>query len=194
LLDPPWPACAQRIRDCLHLAAAVAQETGRDRDELLQYVHAQERYAEQARKEMNRSLYHECLANLDKYAAYLEQMRQAAQPRPLELPPRVTEDDARSRAAQLRTELAQAWKEARARARADLESRLKEVATQAQGLGQRCKSDAPGAFREAERLLAEIASIQNDIHGLPSTERRPPELLNMPRLVERQTPGDYDLR
>src|SRR5262249_18833068 len=62
-LDPPWPTCVQRIRHCLHLAAAVAQETGRDRDELLQYVHAQERYAEQAHKERNRPLYHECLAN-----------------------------------------------------------------------------------------------------------------------------------
>jgi hypothetical protein len=192
-LDPPWPTCVQRIRHCLHLAATVAQETGRDRDELLQYVHAQERYAEQAHQEMNRPLYHECLANLDKYAEYLQQMRQAAQPRPLEMPPSITEEDARAHAALLRSQLAAAWKEARARARADLENRLKEIATQAQGLGRRCKSDAPSAFREADRLLADIASIQNDINGHSSTERRSPELLPMPRPVDDPTQSDYDL-
>ena len=193
-LDPPWLTCVQRIRHCLHLAATVALETGRNRDELLKYVHAQERYAEQAHKEMNRPLYHECLANLEKFAEYLEQMRHEAQPRPLEMAPTISEGDARARVTQLRMELASAWKQARAQGRADLESQLKEIATQAQGLGRRCKSDAPAALREADQLLAQIASIQNDINGIPSGARRAPELLPMPRPVDGTTKDDYDLR
>src|SRR5260370_34982717 len=102
----------QRIRHCLHLAAAVAQATGRNRDELLQYVHAQERYAEQAHKENNRALYRECLENLDKYAAYLEQMQEAAQPRPLQVPPPVVDQDPREKIEQLRMYHGPVWKDA----------------------------------------------------------------------------------
>src|SRR5205085_10633078 len=42
-LDPPWPRFNQLVRHCLDLAAEVAGRTGRDRDELFQHVHAQER-------------------------------------------------------------------------------------------------------------------------------------------------------
>jgi hypothetical protein len=158
-LDPPWPACLQRIRKCLHLAAAVAQATGRNREELLQYVHAQERYAEQAHKENNRILYRECLENLEKYAAYLEQMQEASRPRPLQVAPPVIEEDARIAVDRLRSELAAVWKETRSLRRDDLEARLKQVAAQAQGLGQRCKADAVAACAEAKRLLSELESI-----------------------------------
>jgi hypothetical protein len=158
-LDPPWPACVQRIRQCLHLAAAVAQATGRNREELLQYVHAQERYAEQAHKDNNRALYRECLENLEKYAAYLEQLQEASRPRPLQVAPPVIDEDARSAVDRLRNELAAVWKETRAQRRNDLEPRLKQVASQAQGLGQRCKGDAVGACTEAKRLLSELESI-----------------------------------
>jgi hypothetical protein len=172
-LDPPWPVCTQRIRHCLHLAAAVAQATGRNRDELLQYVHAQERYAEQARKENNRALYRECLDNLEKYAAYLEQIEEAAQPKPLHLAPRVVEEVARETMDRLRNCLATVWKEARSRQRADLELGLKQVAAQAQGLGQRCKVDAASATEEASRLLAELETIQQQVSVTGGSGSRP---------------------
>jgi hypothetical protein len=163
-LEPPWPVCAQRIRNCLHLAATVAQETGRKREELLQYVHAQERYAEQARKDRNPILYRECLDNLDKYAVYLEEMRRAAEPQPLQMPPPVIEErDPRPTVDEVRTELSTVWKEARARCRGDLEPKLKQVAMQAQGLGQRCKADPERAFQEAKQLRAEIESIRRQL-------------------------------
>jgi hypothetical protein len=172
-LDPPWPVCMQRIRHCLHLAAAVALATGRNRDELLQYVHAQERYAEQARKENNRTLYRECLDNLDQYAAYLEQMQEASRPRPLQAAPRVVEQDAREIIDRLRTGLAAVWKEARSRQRGDLESGLKQVAAQAQGLGRRWKADAAGANQEVARLLAEIETIQQQLTTTGGSGPRP---------------------
>jgi hypothetical protein len=164
VLEPPWTVCAQRIRECLHLAAAVAQATGRKREELLQYVHAQERYAEHAHRENDRALYRECLENLDKYATYLEELRLAAEPRPLQNPPPVVEeDDARRVIERVRTDLAAVWKESRTKCRSDLEPKLKQVAAQAQGLGQRCKSDPSGAFQEAQRLRAEIESVKTQI-------------------------------
>ncbi|MGL4555170.1 MAG: Hsp70 family protein, partial [Gemmataceae bacterium] len=68
VLDPPWPRFTGLVRHCLDLAASVSEQTGRDRDELAQHVHAQERYAEQANEEHNQSLYRECWDNLEKYA------------------------------------------------------------------------------------------------------------------------------
>src|SRR5207244_11883707 len=47
-LDPPWTRFTQLVRQCLDLAAQVADTTGRDREELFEHVRAQERYAEQA--------------------------------------------------------------------------------------------------------------------------------------------------
>jgi hypothetical protein len=171
-LEPPWPVCVQRIRHCLHLAATVAQATGRKRDELFQYVHAQERYAEQAQRDNNRKLYRECLDNLDKYAAYLEEMRRAAEPQPLQAPPQVIEvRDLRSTIDLVRSELTTVWKETRTKGRDDLEPKLKEVAVLAQGLGQRCKADPERAAEEAKQLRAEIDSIRLQIG-----EREPPPI------------------
>jgi hypothetical protein len=170
-LEPPWSICVQRIRNCLHLAATVAQRTGRKCEELLQYVHAQERYAEQAVKDRNAALYRECLDNLDKYAAYLEEMCRAADPQPLQMPPPVIEErELRTTIEQVRTELASVWKYARAKNRGDLELKLKEVAAQAQGLGQRSKADPVKAFEVANHLRAEIESIRKQL-GEPD---RPP--------------------
>jgi hypothetical protein len=160
-LEPPWPVCAQRIRNCLHLAATVAQESGRKCEELLQYVHAQERYAEQAHKDRNPVLYRECLDNLEKYADYLEELHRAAEPQPLQMPPPVMEEgDLRSAVDHMRSALSTVWKKARAKGRGDLEPRLKEVAAQAQGLVQRSKVDPERALEEAKYLRAEIESIQ----------------------------------
>jgi hypothetical protein len=164
VLEPPWPVCAQRIRDCIHLAATVAQATGRKREELLQYVHAQERYAEQAHRENDRALYRECLENLDRYATYLEELRLAAEPRPMQMPPPVAdEENPRQVIDRIRTDLARVWKEVRTKLRSDLEPKLKQIAAQAQGFGQRCKSDPGGAMQEASRLRAEIEFVKQQI-------------------------------
>jgi hypothetical protein len=171
VLEPPWPVCVQRIRHCLHLAASVAQATGRRREELLQYVHAQERYAEQAHRQNDRALYRECLENLDKYATYLEELRIAAEPRPLQTPPPVVEEeDARRVIERVRTDLAAVWRDLRTKCRGELEPKLKQVAAQAQGLGQRGKADPGGALQEAERLRAEIESVKQQ---LGTAERSP---------------------
>src|SRR5262249_13514171 len=73
-LEPPWQRFAQMVKHCLDLCAQVADRTGRDRDELFQHVHAQERYAEQAHEEHNQTLYRECWENLEKYSGYLAQL------------------------------------------------------------------------------------------------------------------------
>ena len=70
------------MRRCLDLAAEVAKATGRDREELFEHVHAQERYAEQAYEDHNQALYRECRENLEKYAGYLDQLLRDALPRP----------------------------------------------------------------------------------------------------------------
>src|SRR5262249_5899166 len=81
-LEPPWPKFAQLVRYCLDLAPRVAEATGRDRQELFEHVHAQERYAEQAFEEHNQALYRECGANLRKYSDYLEGLLREDLPRP----------------------------------------------------------------------------------------------------------------
>src|SRR5207247_186503 len=81
VLDPPWPRFAQLVRRCLELAGEVTERTGRDRQELTEHVHAQERYAEVAYEEQNQRLYRECWDNLEKYAGYLEQLAREALPR-----------------------------------------------------------------------------------------------------------------
>jgi hypothetical protein len=193
-LDPPWATCLQRVRQCLHLAAGVAHATGRNRDELLQYVHAQERYAEQALKENNRLLYHECLENLEKYADYLEQVQQAARPRPPQTAPRFCEEDAREALDRLRSDLATIWKDARTRGRSDLESDLKQVAAEAQGLGRRSKTDAAGASDETTRLLAVLDSIKQRMSGTGESEASPGPAPEPPTIEGGQPQADNDSR
>ena len=82
MLDPPWPRFAQLVRHCLDLAAEVSSSTGRDREDLFQHVHAQDRYAEQAYEDHNQALYRECWENLSKYAGYLAQLLRDGLPRP----------------------------------------------------------------------------------------------------------------
>src|SRR5262249_32022788 len=86
MLDPPWPRFAQLVRDCLNVAADVARQTGRDRQELVDHVHTQERYAEKAYEDHNQPLYRECRENLEKYSGYLTQLLRDSLPRPLSRP------------------------------------------------------------------------------------------------------------
>jgi hypothetical protein len=160
-LDPPWPRFAQLVRRCLDLAAAAAQATGRDREELFEHVRAQERYAEQAYEEHNQALYKECRDNLEKYAGYLERLLNDSLPRPAApapaLPP---EEEARQSVDRFRIYLSAVWKQVRAKGRADLEPRLAEIAGQAGGLSRRLKEAPHAVIRDARRLGTEVNKIE----------------------------------
>jgi molecular chaperone DnaK len=161
-LDPPWPRFAQLVRQCLDLAAGAADATGRDREELFEHIHAQERYGEQAFEEQNRALYRECLENLEKYAGYLDQLMRDALPRP-PAPPLPPEEEAKQSADRFRNYLAAVWKQVRAKQRADLETRLAEIAGLARGLTQRLKDDPHGVVREARRLSTEVFKVEGQM-------------------------------
>ncbi len=160
-LDPPWPRFAQLVRRCRDLAAEAAQATGREREELLEHVRAQERYAEQAFEDNNQALYRECRQNLEKYLGYLDQLLRDALPRPSapapQLPP---EEEARDSVERFRNYLAAVWKQVRSKQRADLETRLTEIAGQAKGLSQRMKTEPLAVVRDARRLGAEVHKVE----------------------------------
>jgi molecular chaperone DnaK len=160
LLDPPWPRFAQLVRHCLDLAGEVARSSGRDPDELFAYVHAQERYAEQAHAEYNQALYRECTANLEKYAGYLDGLLRNNLPRPAGNPPLPPEEEARAAVERFRNYLSAVWKQVRAGQRADLEPRLAAVARAAGGLTQRIKEEPGAVVREARRLGTEVYKVE----------------------------------
>ncbi|HZY87936.1 MAG TPA: hypothetical protein VFE78_24085, partial [Gemmataceae bacterium] len=171
MLDPPWPRFAGLARQCLDLAAEVAEKTGRDRDELFEHVHAQERYAEQAYEEHNQALYRECRENLEKYAGYLNQLLRDALPRPPARPTRSPEEEARDEVERFRAFLAAVWKQVRAGQRADLEARLAEIAGQARGLSGRVRTEPGSVIRDARRLGTEVDKIDEQLKG---GRRQPP--------------------
>src|SRR5262249_52912905 len=161
VLDPPWPRFAGLVKHCLELAASVSEHTGRDRDELAQHVHAQERYAEQAHEEHNESLYRECWDTLEKYANYLSQLLDGGLPGRRAAPPkkRPPEEEARDEVDRFRKLLSQVWKQAREKKRADLDYFLGDIARSAGGLSGRMKDDPHAAIREARRLTLEVEKI-----------------------------------
>jgi molecular chaperone DnaK len=165
VLDPPWPHFQQLVRHCLDRAAEVADRTGRDRDELFEHVHAQERYAEQAYEGHDPALYRECVENLQKYAGYLEQLLRDTLPRPVARPPRPPEDEAREEAERFREFLSSVWKQVRTRGRADLEARLTEIAGRARGLTGRIKTDPVGVLRDVHRLGTEVDKVREQLEG-----------------------------
>jgi hypothetical protein len=167
-LDPPWPRFTQLARRCLDLAVEAAKATGRSADELFEHVHAQQRYAEQAFEEQNQPLYQECRENLEKYAAYLDQLKHDALPRPLmpQLPPEV---EAKDCVARFRNDLATIWKQVRAKQRIDLEPRLAGIAKQAHGFTQRMKTDPLAVVRDAQRLFTEVHKIKEELNSQPPT-------------------------
>jgi hypothetical protein len=167
-LETPLPSLTRLVRRCLDLAADVADTTGRNREELFEHVYAQERYAEQAHDQNNQPLYRECIANLDAYAGYLEQLLRDALPRPPRAPMRSPEEAARDGLERFRAGLADTWKKVRAAGRGDLDKRLAEVARKAQGLAQRIRSDAPAALQEVRRLLVEIDEVAEQLQSGPA--------------------------
>jgi molecular chaperone DnaK len=156
-LEPPWPHFAQLVRRCLDLAADTADKTGRDREELFEHAHAQERYAEQAYEEHNQALYRECFDNLYKYAGYLEQLLADALPRPT--PARPPDEEARDELERFRQFLSVVWKRVRERGRVDLEARLTQIAGAARGLSQRLKGEPGAVLRDTHRLAVEVEKV-----------------------------------
>jgi hypothetical protein len=163
-LDPPWAHFAKLVRQCLDLAAEMATRTGRDRQELFEYVHAQERYAEHAYQELDQALYRECCENLGKYAGYLAQLLQDAMPRgrnpgegaSSDRPP---EEEARDAVERFRALLSAVWKRVRSRGRKDLEARLTAIASKARGLSQQIRTDPVAGLRLTNRLGVEVEKI-----------------------------------
>jgi molecular chaperone DnaK len=166
-LDPPWPRFAQIVKDCLDLAVSVAKSSGREREELFEYIHAQERYAEKAYEEHNQALYRECRDNLVKYGGYLDGLLRDALPRPVSRPP---EEEARDGLDRFRAFLGSVWKQVKAKERTDLDARMKEIAGQAGGLSRRLTTDPVGVIRDVRRLGTEVAKIEEMLDG----QRRPP--------------------
>jgi hypothetical protein len=161
LLDPPWPRFAKLVRHCLAVAAEVARTSGRDPEELFVYVHAQERYAEQAHAGHNQTLYRECRENLEKYAGYLDGLLRDRLPRPPARPAVPPAEEARAEVERFRDCLSAVWKQARADRRSDLEPRLAEIARQAKGLTQRIKEEPLAVVREAIRLRTEVSEVED---------------------------------
>jgi hypothetical protein len=160
-LDPPWTRFAQLVRQCLELAGQVSEATGRDGEELAEYVHAQERYAEQAYEDHNPALYRECRDNLERYAGYLNQLLRDTLPRHMgQGPSKPPAEEAKDDLERFRGFLASVWKQVKARERGDLDQRLTEIATQARGLSQRLKDDPHGVIRESRRLGTEVHKIE----------------------------------
>jgi hypothetical protein len=165
VLNPPWTRFAQLAKHCLHLAGTVAKDTGRNLDELLEYIHAQERYAEQAYEEKNQRLYRECWDNLEKYAGYLDQVRRDALPEAPRGPARPPEDDARDDVERYRRQLADVWKLVREKGRKDLDERMRQLADQGKGLSQRVKTEPYAVLRETRRLMTELNKIDQPLRG-----------------------------
>ncbi len=158
----PWQRFTQLVRHCLDVAAAVARSSSRDPEELFGYIHAQDRYAEQAHAERNQALYRECCENLAKYAGYLEGLLHHSRPRPVAAPALPPEEEARVEVERFRNNLSSVWKQVRAERRNDLEPRLAEIARQAGGLTQRIKQEPLAVVHEARRLGREVARIAEE--------------------------------
>ena len=141
----------------------VAAATGRNEEELVEYINAQERYAEQAYEEHNAALYRECRENLEKYGGYLDQLLRDTLPRPMTRPAKPPEEEAKDELDHFRAYLASVWKQVRAKERRDLDAKLKEIAQQAAGLSQRLKTEPVSVIRDARRLGTEVAKIEEQI-------------------------------
>jgi hypothetical protein len=172
VLDPPWVKFEQLVKDCLDLAAAVAEQMQGNRKELSEPIHVQQQRGEQAYEQENQVLVRDCCMRLERYAGQLVQLLREHHPEPenqqMQRPPWL---EAREAAAQFRAQLADVWKRVRAGARVNLEQRLMEVATLAKGLSQRVKDDPAAALREVRQLQTRIANVEQRLEEV--TPRRP---------------------
>jgi molecular chaperone DnaK len=162
-LDPPWTMFEQLVQDCLYLADTVARTMARDRLGLADYIHVQQRYAEQAYEDKDPGLYQECWHNLTRYAGSLEALLREYIDKSEPGPPRAPEDQAREDVNRFRAYLGDVWKRVRAKVRSDLEAPLRQLADQAKGLSQRAQTDSLAVIREVRRLAAEVAKVEQHL-------------------------------
>jgi molecular chaperone DnaK len=166
VLDPPWPRFAQRVKQCLHQAAAVADRTGRSRQELFEQVYAQERYAERAYEDKNQPLYQECFENLGQLAGYLDRLLSGTLPQSHRSKPAASpEEDAREEVERFHGYLEAVTERVREKGRRDLEERLTRLAEQGRTLAERARTDPLSVVREARRLITEIAKVEEELAG-----------------------------
>jgi molecular chaperone DnaK len=159
-LEPPWPRFAQLVQHCRTLAAEAAPLTGRDREEMIDYIKAQERHAERAFHERNQPLYRECWLNLERYLYSLQDICRAASPEDAEdAPGDNPEEQARQEVERFRNYLSRVWKEVRARGRKDLDAKLNQLARQSQGLSKGIKDDPQDTLRSVRRWMKELGKI-----------------------------------
>jgi molecular chaperone DnaK len=162
-LDPPWSHFQDLVSEVHNVAAAVAEATRRDREELSAPIHEQERFAQQAHDERNQALYRTSWENLQKYLFQLGDLLPQAGAGEPRSPARSADEEARLLLERFRSYLAAVWKRVRVRGKPKLDERLKAVAAQAQGLNTRLKEDAPAAVRELRRLLAEVYKVEQHL-------------------------------
>src|SRR5262249_13277210 len=163
LIEPPWASFTQLVYFCRGLAVEVAKLTGKNREELVEYIRSQERFAERAYQDRNQALYRECWLNLEKYAGQLDDLRRASSDDPSERPASEEDklrDDAALEVERFRRYLSAVWKQVRTKGRQDLDERLAEVARQSQGLSQRVRKEPMAALREARRWGTEVAKVE----------------------------------
>jgi molecular chaperone DnaK len=156
-LDPPWSRFVQLVRDCMGLAAQVADRTDQEREKLFAPIQEQEGLAEQAYEDSNQIAYAECRENLENYGRYLQKVLFEVMPTaPANRSP---EDAAKQAVEEFRGQLSLVWKKAREKQRAELEPRLQEIAKQASGFSARIKNDPREVVRDADRLSVEVQKI-----------------------------------
>jgi molecular chaperone DnaK len=173
MLDPPWQRFEELVKDCLQLVDAVAQETGEDRKELAGAIETQRKYAEQAYEEENQALYRECWDRVERHSGQLVQMLRDQRPEIDQPPPmRPVHIEAQKTVEQFRARLAAIWKRVRAIESSELEQRLTDIASQANGLTQRLKDDPAAALQDVRRLLARVYKVEQRLNEMPERRER----------------------
>ena len=159
-LEPPWTRFAQLAQHCRSLAGEAARITGRAREEMADYVKAQERHAERAYHERNQPLYHECWLNLERYLYSLQDICRGSSAEQQEGISENPEEQARGEVERFRNYLSRVWKEVRGRGRKDLEPKLAEIARKSQGLSRGVKDDPTETIRTVRRWMKELCKIE----------------------------------
>jgi hypothetical protein len=158
---PPWQRVAQLIKRCLFEAAALADRTGRDREQLFAQIYAHEQKAEQAHAEMNAELYRASFENLSGLATELERSRVDSTPPSQRSGNRgATVHDVADAVKDLHSYIAVVLPVAELRGRTEAATKLHELSSRTGAWTERGKREASAALREVLAALAEVALIE----------------------------------
>jgi hypothetical protein len=161
---PPRQRLTQLVKRCLYEAANVADRTGRDREQLFAPIYGQEQTAEQAHAEKNASVYRECFDQLRALAADLLRLQNDLSPmarRDTDRAPTV--HDVQDALRDLQAYVQAVLPAAQLKGRQDYADRLQEFERQRDAVADRGRRDAPGALREARRLLGEVGRMEQEL-------------------------------